>query len=121
MPKKICHNKSVSIYEFMRHVKPMAPKGPIPASFGDAAVRCGDYTQISSQNWLVPMERSQAFRDVYTLPFGKNYVCFFGVCACVTKRWNDPADSSERSFSSSPLHAPKTHSYVMTEYVCAAL
>ncbi len=30
----------------------------------------------ASQNWWVLMERSQAFRDVHTLPFGKNYVCF---------------------------------------------
>lgn len=38
------------------------------------------------QNWWVRMERSQALRDVYTLPFGKNYVCF---SECVPAWQND--------------------------------
>lgn len=60
-------------------------QGPHPSVLALQHCRCGDYTQISgSFTKLVVMEASQAFRDVYTLPFGKNYVCFFqSVCVCL--------------------------------------
>lgn len=59
-------------------------------------------------------------RDVYTLPFGRNYVCFSEfVPARVTNRWEDRADSSERSVSPGPLpkHIPASwHDVLLCNY-----
>ena len=91
--------------------------------FGDAAVRCGDYTQICGSSAEL---RGQVFfffffqRDVYTLPFGRNYVCFSEfVPVCATNRWEDHADSSERSVSPGPLpkHIPASwHDVLLCNY-----
>lgn len=86
------------VYQFMWRVKSLAPKGPQSLRVLVTQMwRLHPRSRGASQNWWVWMKRSQAFRDVCTLPFGKKLCLFFRACACVTNWWKE-----KRFFYSAP-------------------